>query len=88
MIDGNVGGNGRKPVNGSARSSSHPTIVRLHETLDEIEQLLHGDKPMCDFDGMREEVAEVNDQAFTLKASLAEISAHRHKRRSKRPVAT
>lgn len=88
MPEGSSGGNGKKPGNGAARSSSDPAVVSLHTTLDEIDRLLHGETPMCDFEEVGREFQEVDARSEGLRASLAEIASHglTRRRRSRRPA--
>ena len=87
MTESNAGGNGRKPVNGGARSSADPAVVTFHRTLDEIEQTLGGE-PMCDFAEVDREVAAIAARSIGLRASIAELSKQRAiRRRSRRPAA-
>jgi hypothetical protein len=89
MLEGSSGGNGKKPVNGAAHSSADPAVVTLHTTLDEIDAMLHGATPMCDFEEVGRELKAVSDQSEVLHASLAELASHgmARRRRSRRSAA-
>jgi hypothetical protein len=86
MPEGSSGGNGKKPGNGAAHSSSDPAVVTLHTTLDEIDRMLHGEQPMCDFEEVGREYQAMGARSEGLRASLAELASHglARRRRSRR----
>jgi hypothetical protein len=73
---GNGGGNGKLP-----RTSRHPEIVRMHETLDEIERFLAEDSG-CEPESFGELMQQAQSEHHGLSASVESIAlAHGERRR-------
>jgi hypothetical protein len=84
MTDATGGNNGRGSGGNGSATSGHPAVLELHDTLDAIEQMLHGGGPMCDLGAVTAEIEAVSGRSAGLRASLLEISESRGRRRRAR----